>query len=122
MDQLSNVFTFVAALSVATERITEMIKRIPGVSKLFSEQKKTQTGEDVRVILVHALAIAIGALLCTQVPEVVRNLLQIKNGVPISWWYYVGLGVLASGGSGFWNNAVDALRELIEEEALPLAA
>jgi hypothetical protein len=32
MDQLTNVLTFVAALSVATERITEMIKRVPGFS------------------------------------------------------------------------------------------
>lgn len=116
MDQLSNVLTFVAALSVATERITEMIKRIPGFSLLFSQKKEDPKWEDVRVILVHGLAIVIGALLCTQVSDVVRGLLHLDKGVAISFWAYAGFGVLASGGSGFWNNAVDALREIKKQK------
>jgi hypothetical protein len=83
---------------------------------LFSQKKDNPKWEDFRVILVHTLAIVIGALLCTRVPEVIRGLRHLQTDASISCWTYLGLGVLASGGSGFWNNAVDALREIKKQK------
>lgn len=113
MDQLTTVtalVSFVAGLSVATERITETIKSFPLLSKLFTQPGKTPQMEDLRLILVHVLAAAVGGFLCWQTQSALGGLLPPK--IQAGFWEYTFFGVLASGGSGFWNSALDFLRKL----------
>ncbi len=113
---VTNVVTYVAGLSVATERITETIKRIPGVSSLLSTPNPKQNIEDVRVIVAYVLAACVGMFLCYVTPaDVLPSSFQ-------GGWSYVFFGVLASGGSGFWNNAVDSLREIKKQTQDPRKA
>ena len=108
---LSTAMTFLAALSVATERVTEFLKRIPFVSTVLST-KTTGIKEDIRVICVHALAVIIGMVLCHYFPELAPGNIPAAAGAPASvslgnCFFY---GLLASGGSSFWNSALDTFR------------
>ena len=106
---LSQSLTYIATLSVATERLTEFIKRVPVLSTFLST--KTQGAlEDFRVMCVHALAVIIGMVLCHFFPELAPN--KGSNGatgdLTLGWCLLYGL--LASGGSSFWNSALDTFR------------
>ena len=68
---MSGALTFVAGLSVATERVTEFIKRIPGFSLILSKKSDDTNRENLRVIAVHALAVAVAILVCYLFPEAV---------------------------------------------------
>lgn len=62
------MMTYVAALSVSTERVTEFIKRLPAFSNYLSAQK-TGAQEDVRIICVRVLAVIIGGVICGLFPK-----------------------------------------------------
>jgi hypothetical protein len=101
---ISALLTYVAALSVATERVTEFIKRIPWISSLLSTRRQG-TLEDVRVMAVNLLAVVIGMILCRCFPGTLQ-----KAGLSDGWLVCFGCGLLVSGGSSFWNSALDTLR------------
>ena len=106
MDVFSGALTYVATLSVATERVTEFIKRFPGVSNFLSPATKpTGNAENIRVIFVHILATGIGILLCYCFPQELA-----PNNLPKSFGVCFLFGLLASGGSSFWNSALDTFR------------
>ena len=88
---LSGMMTYVAALSVSTERITEFIKRFPKASDYLSTKT---TG--VREVL------------CWFFPT---QLAPTGIVIPVEFADRFGwcllFGVLASGGSSFWNSALD---------------
>lgn len=109
---LNSMVTYVAALSVSTERVTEFVKRVPVFSSFLSAEK-TGTQEDVRIICVHVLAIIIGGVICGIFPE---TLVPSGIALPTEFWdkaaYCFLFGILASGGSAFWNSALDTLRNV----------
>ena len=109
---LNSMVTYVAALSVSTERVTEFIKRFPKFSNFLSIQK-TGTQEDVRVLWVHLLAIVVGGVICGIFP---KTLVPAGITLPTEFWdkaaYCFLFGILASGGSAFWNSTLDTLRNV----------
>ncbi len=74
---LSGSLTYVGALSVATERVTEFLKRFPGVSILLST-KRTGAMEDVRVMCVHVLAVGV-AMVSYLFCQVIRSLSVVST-------------------------------------------
>jgi hypothetical protein len=106
---ISNLLTYVAALSIATERVTELIKRIPWLSSFLSTRQTIKTREDVRVMAVHVLAIVIGMIICYYFPSALANVDPGAGNHP-SLAMCFGYGLLASGGSSFWNSALDTFR------------
>lgn len=108
---LNKLLAILAALSVATERITEVIKTMPLLSKWFADEKEEPHREELRKLSIHLLAIAIGALLASQLPKV--------DGLPSDHWYiFLIYGAMASGGSGVWNSALDIVREFNKQKQL----
>ena len=109
---LNSMMTYVAALSVSTERVTEFVKRFPAFSSFLSTEK-TGTAEDVRILCVHLLAVAIGGVICGVFP---KSLVPAGIVLPTDLWNKAGycliFGILASGGSSFWNSALDTLRNV----------
>lgn len=109
---LNGMMTYVAALSVSTERVTEFIKRLP-VFSTFLSTEKTGTQEDVRVLCVHLLAVVVGGVICGVFP---KTLVPAGIILPAEFWdkaaYCFLFGILASGGSSFWNSALDTLRNV----------
>ena len=94
------IVAFLGALSVASERLVEIIK---GLMPSLDEKKDKPAAEARRRAALHILAAIAGCItagLAYQagvVPEAVS-----QNG-----WSVVALGLLASGGSGFWNSILD---------------
>ena len=105
---ISSFLTYIAALSVATERVTEFTKRIPWISNLLSARRQG-SAEDVRVIAVNLLAVVVGMVLCHSFPGGLQSA-GLGDGKDASWLLCFGCGLLASGGSSFWNSALDTLR------------
>ena len=119
---ISTPVTFVATLSVATERVTEFIKRIPGISGYLSANLPPGKQEDVRVIVVHLLATIIGATVCYLFPQLApaEVVQKAANGAPyLELHWCVLFGLLASGGSAFWNSALDTFRGVKNKMGAP---
>ena len=111
--ELSAVVGLLAALSVASERLVEIIKGIfPSL-----DQTKTDAGQESRrKLTLHGLAILAGIATAfassSAFPDAVKNLLpQGLTGIQ-HWTGTVVLGFLASGGSGFWNSILDYVNKL----------
>lgn len=99
MEQIASAITVILAVSVAVERVTEILKQIiPG----FAEEKANPAAENRRRASLQVLAGAIGTVVAWQ------GNLQIasQTGVPA----YLLIGAMSSGGSAFWNNVLDAVR------------
>jgi hypothetical protein len=111
---LTNVLTAFAALSVATERITETIKGFPGLSRWFAVERPVGSmAEEARKASVHVVAIIVGMLLA----RTVGDSLPLVNP-DSSWWVFVMYGAMASGGSGVWNSALDIVREVNKQKQM----
>lgn len=107
---VSSLLAYVAALSVATERVTEFLKRIPGISTVLSTpQPDKREKEDLRVMSVHLLAALVAMMICYFFPGPLQQDQGTQDGLKRLGECF-GYGVLASGGSSFWNGALDTLR------------
>jgi hypothetical protein len=116
MDKLTSLLGFLAALSLATERITETIKGLPGLSRWLAVEKASgSTSEQFRKACVHFLAIAIG----TSLAGLTHDQLSAALGLPYNgFWAYLLFGAMASGGSGLWNSALDIVREVNRQKQI----
>jgi hypothetical protein len=96
--QISSAVSFLAALSVATERLVEIVK---GSIPWLNQENKDPTKEGWRQAALHLLA-AIAGIITTLLAAP-----AIQGTLPVQLSTYPGilaLGLLASGGSGFWNS------------------
>lgn len=116
MDKLTMFLSFLAALSLATERTTEMIKGLPILSLWFAvERKSGSTLEEFRKATIHIVAIIIG----TGFAWLTRDQLSTALGMPsANFWIYLLFGAMASGGSGLWNSALDIVREVNKQKQI----
>jgi hypothetical protein len=108
MDNLTAWVGFLAGLSVATERITEIIKGL--IAKLAVELDGED--EERRKALVQIIAVLVGSALSFAV----YGQIQATFHLPSDFWPKLGicfvLGTMASGGSGLWNSVLDIVREV----------
>ena len=120
---LTGFATLMAALSVASERVTETIKQwvSPWLAKLNPARSAAAT---------QCLAVLSGILVTVLSGQNPINL----SGSALSGWVkdhqwltWVVAGILVSGGSAFWNNLLDILqaakvqKETTANAALPAA-
>ena len=97
MENLWTMVTLLIALSVASERLVEIVK---GVVPWLNERKDDTKLEGQRKAVIQAMAVLSGILTAWLVRPVIVNI------VPQPWQSTLGIlaiGLLASGGSGFWN-------------------
>lgn len=95
-ESLATIVTLIIALSVASERMVEIIK---GYVPYLSSSKDDPTQEARRRSMVQLLAVLAGigtSFLASPAlpPEI----------IPDNWFSKLALGLLASGGSGMWNS------------------
>ena len=101
---ISTAVSLLAGLSVASERLVEIVK---GSIPFLNQQNNNPDKEGWRQATLHALAAAAGvttALLATS---------AIQNAVPAEFSRMPGIlvvGLLASGGSGFWNSILSYVK------------
>ena len=107
-NSLGNLITPVIGVSVASERLVEIVK---GISPWLNTSKAGDADrEGLRCAALQALAVGAGVLTA----YLGREYLTVSH----ESWFVVGL--LASGGSSFWNSIltyVGKIKDLKEAEA-----
>jgi undecaprenyl pyrophosphate phosphatase UppP len=106
MDSLENFIQILIALSVASERLVEIIK---GFWPFLSKTNANVTREGWRRAILHVLGVISGivtALLAQQ---------WVGDTFPEGWntpFALIVIGLLVSGGSGFWNAILSYLLQV----------
>ena len=96
---LTAIVGVILALSIASERLVEIIKGfIPGLDKQDSDPK----AEGRRRSYLQILAVLSGVLTAF----LARDYIPPEIAKPTESGAILGLGLLASGGSGFWNSVL----------------
>ncbi len=96
MTKLTAIVGVLIALSIASERLVEIIK---GLFPKLTGKSGTVKGEGLRCAANQVLAVVAGIVTAWLASSAIpQEVLPIKN-----WWEIIALGLLASGGSGFWN-------------------
>ncbi len=102
---LTTIVALLAALSVASERLAEVIK---GVVPFLNLENKDPRKEGLRRALLQTLAAVSGVITALLAAPGLRGVLSE------AWtgsWGLIALGLLASGGSGFWNGVLSYVKE-----------
>jgi hypothetical protein len=115
---IANITSFLAGLSVATERVTEIVKGLPGLSTWFSVDKKVAWEEELRKASVQLVAVVAGTVISYMAADAINSQLNIPNYDGHKLLYSVIAGLLASGGSGIWNSALDIVRQVNTQKQL----
>jgi len=108
MDTLLPLVTLLIALSVAAERLVEIVK---GAIPWLNKKKDDPVTEGWRKAALQGMAVGAGiitALLAR--PAVVDSIPAVGQSAA----GIVALGLLASGGSGFWNTILSYLLQVKE--------
>ena len=124
MDRLSAFFTLMAAMSIAAERVVEIIKGIVPSLAATNPDVKKERRRHMTLQLVAALAgIAVAAAAHDQVNRLLDDFLNSSGdvwGMGLMAVKYFILGVMVSGGSALWNHALDivgAVKTVQEKKA-----
>lgn len=98
MDKIIAAVSFLIALSVASERLVEIVKNtFPILNNANEDPKK----EGYRRAVLQFLAVVAGVITACLAQPAMQDVL------PQAWTSYSGIlamGLLASGGSGLWNS------------------
>lgn len=95
--KLTAIVGLILALSIASERLVDIIKGFfPGLEK----QKSKPEEEARRRSFLQILAVLSGM----GTAFLARDYIPLEIAKPTESWSILGLGLLASGGSGFWNS------------------
>jgi hypothetical protein len=120
MDKLSAFFTLMAALSIAAERIVEIIKGIfPSLATTDTDANKERRRHMLLQFLAAFAGIGVAATAHDQVNKSLGDFLNTSSMVLMAAKYAV-IGVMVSGGSALWNHALDivgALKTVQEKKA-----
>lgn len=114
LDTLPAAITLLIILSVATERVVEIVKSLSG---FLTEENPDSTKDRLRRAVLHLLGVASGVLIAWLTWPVVAQVLdntQADVTRPIHLPTVLALGLLASGGSGFWNTILTHVLNLKE--------
>jgi hypothetical protein len=98
METLPTIITLLIALSVASERLVEIIK---GLIPWLNQQKTDPKIEGRRTAVLQGLAVAAGILTTILAKPAIGGAV---SGPWASLPGLLALGLLASGGSGLWNS------------------
>jgi drug/metabolite transporter (DMT)-like permease len=117
IDHLPGVFGLFAAISVAVERVVELLKGfIPPLASSWTKH------ENFRRVMIQVISVVVGAIIASQIKGQLESTLHVST---VSWGVCLLVGLMASGGSGLWNHALDIVRavkvnkELVAAEAMP---
>jgi hypothetical protein len=101
IEDFGSVLSLMLGLSVASERLVELIKGLIG-SNWLNEHKKDPKKELRRRVAIQILATACGMVTAYLARDAVILVIGSSD-----WPTCLVLGLLASGGSGLWNALLD---------------
>jgi len=101
MDKISSVLALLAGISVAVERVVELIKSsVPALARAWA------TGDGFRRAIIQLSAVLAGTIVAYQMPSE----LSAALGSRPSWTVDLLIGLMASGGAGLWNHVLDIVK------------
>jgi hypothetical protein len=114
LSQLASLLTVLITLSVATERLVAILQNL---NKFLRTEQTTEAQEGSRRAALQALAVVAGIITACLAKEALPTiaLLGLK-GAATSWPVLGLLGLLASGGSGFWTSILGYVNGLKETQ------
>lgn len=118
MDKLYALVALILALSVASERLVEIIK---GLSPWLDKAKTDSRGEGHRRAALQGLAVLAGLLTAVLAQPVMPEGILPKGGLGTGVLTTVALGLLASGGSGFWNAILSYVGKVKDVKSLEVS-
>lgn len=117
MNSLTAFVTLMGAISVAVERVIEILKgMIPWLAKV-----RQGNVEGVRRAVMQILAGIVGAVIAYGVQPEIASTMPALSAEKVGWVGYAVVGLLASGGSGLWNHVLDIVQatKITREAAIP---
>lgn len=106
MNTLTSLVALLAAMSIAVERVVEILKN------LVPFLRNTQAGywENLRFSALHVLAALVGTIVAWETQPTIAGLFPSLATGKLGWMSTVVIGLMASGGSAFWNHALDLIQ------------
>lgn len=114
---ITSIIALLGAMSLSVERVVEIIKNMfPCLSGAKQDPKK----EGWRRAFLQFLAFVAGAVIAYVAEEQIQPLLSgiFTEKGKIGWTGYVIIGLLSSGGSGFWNQSMSIVEEIRKAKKL----
>jgi hypothetical protein len=117
MNDLSTAVAVLTALSVASERLVEIVKGwIPYLNQKFdaTPKKRPQNkkeyfeSEGVRKAIIQLMAVAAGIATAMLARPAIVSILPNWDSTS----HFLALGLLTSGGSGFWNSIQSSMVQM----------
>ena len=100
LNNLSEIVAVILALSIASERLVEIIK---GLIPFLTQEHTTDPRKEAwRRAALHILAVVAGIVTA----RLAQPVIPTKPGALSSDFSFLALGLLASGGSGLWNSVL----------------
>jgi hypothetical protein len=115
MDSLESFIQLLLALSIASERLVEIVK---GLWPFLNNTNKDATKEGWRKATVQGLGVVSGIVTAVLAQQWVGDAFPDGWNTPVA---LLAIGLLISGGSGFWNVILSYLlqvKNLKKKEAL----
>ncbi len=110
MDTLTFIVTLGLTLSVAVERVMEILK---GLIPPLATQRSNLTSEYIRCGILHALSVLVGTLAAAGGNiDFFQRITGVAGGNGSKTTGYFICGLLAAGGSAFWNHLLDIVKAL----------
>jgi hypothetical protein len=106
--EITPVVTLALSLSVAVERVMEILK---GLIPPLAKQQPNLTAEYVRCAILHFLSVLVGGLAAYGGHvDFFQKITNNASDGPANFAGYVVCGLLAAGGSAFWNHVLDIIK------------
>ncbi|MFH1648463.1 MAG: hypothetical protein ABIA11_01865 [Patescibacteria group bacterium] len=105
---ISSATAILGVLSLSVERVVEMIKNL---SSWLSQKQEDEKMERYRRLTLHAIAAFVGFVIALTASEQIESVL-FKTSGQLTISGCIILGLLASGGSGFWNQSLGIVEEI----------
>jgi hypothetical protein len=98
LDSLISFITVLLALSIASERLVELIK---GFFASLNGRKPDTDGERTRHLSVHWLSLVASVIVVVLMQDYICQSFNLDS---LGWLQGAALSILASGGSSMWNS------------------
>ncbi len=108
---ITSIIAVLGAMSLSVERVVEIIKNMwPWLAKAQPDERK----ENYRKAFLYFLAALVGTVIAyvsqEQLQPLLANIFKTQGSIGIPGC--IILGLLASGGSGFWNQSLSIVEEI----------
>lgn len=114
MENLVAIVSLILALSVASERLVEIVKGF--IPSLDNQITDNPNAEARRRSFLQILAVLSGVFTAFLASDYIPRELAVST----KSWSILGLGLLASGGSGFWNSVLSYVAKVKEIKKVEL--